>query len=269
MFARLWGWASRTAVSVVLVGVAVAAGVVAIVVSSLVLPQVLDPSPPLSVATFVTYVVVLVTLVELGFAAAAGAFLLVADESREYLRVAVPDGRDWRYVVGATLTTYAVAAGATLATRLLGEGGASPTSGFGAAGDWNSISEFEAANGLAAGTVETSLLALVVLSVLVIGPSEELFFRGVVQRYLSGVFSSAGAIAVTSVLFAAVHAPTFALAAPGVSSAFAAGTIFAISVILGYVYVRTDNLVVPTLVHGVYDATLFGATYLALRSGLL
>jgi membrane protease YdiL (CAAX protease family) len=107
-----------------------------------------------------------------------------------------------------------------------------------------------------------------VLSVLVIGPSEELLFRGVVQRYLSGVFSRAGAIGVTSVLFAVIHAPTFALAASGLNSAVVAGTIFAISMTLGYAYALTDNLVVPTVVHGVYDATLFGVAYVALQLGL-
>lgn len=49
----------------------------------------------------------------------------------------------------------------------------------------------------------------------------------------------------------------------------AAATIFVISVTLGYSYALTDNLVVPTVVHGVYDATLFGLAYVALGTGLL
>jgi hypothetical protein len=49
----------------------------------------------------------------------------------------------------------------------------------------------------------------------------------------------------------------------------AAATIFAISVTLGYSYALTDNLVVPTVVHSVNDATLFGLAYVALGTGLL
>ena len=166
--------------------------------------------------------------------------------------------------------TYAVAATATLVMQAFdGATGLFSTGDFGSANELGSAGQFESAGGLAGGSLETTLLALVVVSLLVIGPSEELLFRGVIQRYLSGVFSRASAVLVTSVLFAAVHAPTFAMATSGLTSVVAAATIFAISVTLGYSYALTDNLVVPTVVHGVYDATLFGLAYVALGMGLL
>ena len=260
MFARLWGWVSRSAVSTLLVVVALVVATLFVFVASLALSA--------GRGDFVMRVVVFVALGELGFVAAAGVFLVASGDEREYVRVARPDGRDWRYVVGGTVVAYALAATATLASQVLNGANALPANELGPGGEFGSVREFEAANGLAPGSVETALLALVVLSVLVIGPSEELLFRGVVQRYLSGAFSRAGAIGVASVLFTAVHVPTFLLAASGLTSVVAAATIFAISVTLGYAYALTDNLVVPTIVHGVYDATLFGVVYVALQLGL-
>jgi len=261
MFARLWGRVARTAVSVLLIAVALVVGTILVVVGTLALTG--------TAGSIATMVVVIVTLAELGFVATAGVFLLAASDGREYMRVARPSRRDWRYVVGGLVATYAVAAAAALASRAFdGASDLFSTGDLGSANGLGSTGEFESAGGLAGGSLETALLALVVVSILVIGPSEELLFRGVIQRYLSGVFSQASAILVASVLFTAVHAPTFALAASGLTSVAAAATIFAISTMLGYTYARTDNLVVPTVVHGVYDATLFGLVYLALRTGL-
>ena len=39
--------------------------------------------------------------------------------------------------------------------------------------------------------------------------------------------------------------------------------VFALSLLLGWVYARTENLVVPIFVHGAFNAIQFGALYLA------
>lgn len=261
MFARLWGWVSRTVVSTLLVVVAMVVAMLLVFVGSLVLSG--------GRGDLATLVVAFITLGELGFVAAAGVWLLAADDRREYVRVALPDGRDWRYVVGGVLVAYAVAVTATLVVRASGgDAGQFSMGKVGSVGEVGSASEFESVVGFTAGSVEAALLALVVLSVLVIGPSEELLFRGVVQRYLSGAFSRAGAIGVASVLFTAIHAPTFVLASSGPTAIVATATIFGISVTLGYSYALTDNLLVPAVVHGVYDATLFGVAYVVLQMGL-
>ncbi len=44
--------------------------------------------------------------------------------------------------------------------------------------------------------------------------------------------------------------------------------LFGLSMLLGYLYVWTGNLLVPVLVHGFYDALLFGLAYVALASDL-
>jgi membrane protease YdiL (CAAX protease family) len=42
------------------------------------------------------------------------------------------------------------------------------------------------------------------------------------------------------------------------------GLVTAVSLVLGYVYERTDNLVVPAAVHGFYNATLLVVAYVSL-----
>ena len=43
---------------------------------------------------------------------------------------------------------------------------------------------------------------------------------------------------------------------------------FVLGCILGYVYERTANLVVPALVHGAYNAILFSMLYVQVNGGV-
>lgn len=106
-------------------------------------------------------------------------------------------------------------------------------------------------------------LVLVPLAFLVIGPAEELLFRGVVQRKLRQAYGPAAAVIIASFIFAAAH--FVALSGGGVAGVGAAVAILFIpSLVLGASYERTGNLAVPILVHGAYNASLFLALYLAL-----
>ncbi|MFB6093509.1 MAG: lysostaphin resistance A-like protein [Halanaeroarchaeum sp.] len=107
----------------------------------------------------------------------------------------------------------------------------------------------------------TLLLWLVPLSFLVIAPGEELLFRGTVQRRLRGAFPAWIAIVLTAVIFATIH---FVSLTGGAGGRFVAiGVLFLPSLIFGTVYEVTENLVVPILVHGAYNATLFGLIYVS------
>ena len=108
----------------------------------------------------------------------------------------------------------------------------------------------------------TILLVLIPLSYLVIAPGEELLFRNVIQKTLYRTFTTRGAVVVASGIFALAH--IFAYADPSGeigSTIVTLVVIFALSMILGWVYARTDNLVVPILVHGTFNAIAFAATY--------
>ncbi len=120
-------------------------------------------------------------------------------------------------------------------------------------------------------------LYMVVLSILVIGPCEELLFRGVIQTKLRDSFSVEGAVGVASVIFALIHIPAYGadviaeIVQEGVtvSSIQSLGVtltvLFVLSLILGYVYERTDNLAVPMIAHGFYNAVLFGILYIGIE----
>jgi membrane protease YdiL (CAAX protease family) len=108
----------------------------------------------------------------------------------------------------------------------------------------------------------TVVLALVVVSVLVIGPAEELLFRGAIQRRLGRSFGLVAAIVLTSVIFVLPH--VIGYTGSPLSVLVNVTVVFGVSLILCILYVRTDTLLVPILVHGLYDAVLFGATYIVM-----
>jgi membrane protease YdiL (CAAX protease family) len=79
------------------------------------------------------------------------------------------------------------------------------------------------------------------------GVGEELLFRGLFQMGFSAVFDVWVAIFLTSLIFGLAHAvtPTYCVLA------------FIISVYFGFLFVFTDNLVVPIAVHALYDFGIF------------
>ena len=103
--------------------------------------------------------------------------------------------------------------------------------------------------------------SLAVLQFLLVGPGEELLFRGVIQGSLREHFDAWPAILLASVMFAPIH--ILALSGGPAAVATTIGILFVPSIVFGYLYEKTDNIVVPAFTHGLYNATLFGLTYLA------
>ncbi|GAA0298624.1 CPBP family intramembrane glutamic endopeptidase [Halarchaeum salinum] len=105
-------------------------------------------------------------------------------------------------------------------------------------------------------------LLLVPVSLLFVGPGEELLMRNVVQKRLYSAFSRRAAIVLASLVFTLVHLPAYAT--PGVST-LALGVTLArlccVALVLGTVYERTDSVVAAALAHGGYDAIQFGALF--------
>jgi len=106
------------------------------------------------------------------------------------------------------------------------------------------------------------LLWLVPLSVLVIAPGEEFLFRGVVQGRLREAFPARIAIPLTAALFALVH--YFSLTGGSGGRLIAIAILFLPSLVFGIAYERTQNLVVPILIHGSYNATLVLLLYVTI-----
>ncbi|MFC6989495.1 CPBP family intramembrane glutamic endopeptidase [Haloplanus sp. GCM10025708] len=109
----------------------------------------------------------------------------------------------------------------------------------------------------------TAFLWLIPASFLLIGPGEELLFRGVVQGRLRETFAPVSGVALASAVFAAVHFVALTGGAGG--RLVTISVLFLPSLVFGAVYELTDNLVVPALVHGAYNATLFLLAYVAFR----
>ncbi|MFC4553023.1 MULTISPECIES: CPBP family intramembrane glutamic endopeptidase [Halorussus] len=198
-------------------------------------------------------VAAVIALSEFGFVVTGVAFLLVTGRGLAYLDVRAPTKRDLAWAAVGTLVLLGIRA---VGGFLLGAAGVS----LGGRG----------LGGLADRGLLEALLVLVPLSVLVVGPAEELLFRNVIQKYLAESFSRRGAILVASVLFAVVHLPNALIA--GLDAAGAAGVLallFCISVALGAMYDWTGNLFAPVVAHGLYDAVLFAAAYLSLVGGRL
>ncbi|ELZ11057.1 Abortive infection protein [Halovivax asiaticus JCM 14624] len=181
----------------------------------------------------------------LGTASVAGAYLAWTGRDRSYIDLRVPRLRDLGYVIGgiAALAGIAIAIG-----LLLGSAGVENTD----------HSSFDRAQG-----APELLLVLAVASILVIGPFEELLYRNVIQKGLYEYFSKPGAIVVASVAFASAHLIAYSGDSVG-GLLVSLGIVFSLSLALGVVYARTNNLLVPALVHGLYNAYVYYTQYLEL-----
>lgn len=111
-------------------------------------------------------------------------------------------------------------------------------------------------------TVQTTLesdvrnvYAFILLSIFVIGPMEELFYRGTVQKHFTSVFSDIQAVVLAALVFSLVHIPSLIGDGPASFVPYLA-VLFVGGLAFGYAYYRTQNLAVPMIGHGLYNALL-------------
>lgn len=106
-------------------------------------------------------------------------------------------------------------------------------------------------------------LYLVPLMFLIVGPFEELLYRGVVQQRLRESFGPVAAIVLASVVFASIHIPAHGFGGAGLASTTASiSALFVGSLVFGGLYEWTKNLTVVALVHGLYNSILLVVLYL-------
>ncbi|MDS0252928.1 CPBP family intramembrane glutamic endopeptidase [Haloarcula argentinensis] len=108
------------------------------------------------------------------------------------------------------------------------------------------------------------LLLLIPASFLLIGPGEELLFRGVVQGRIRDYFGPISGVTIASVIFAGIHYPALSGGSVTGKLVGVCGLLIP-SLILGATYEYTDNIVVPSLIHGAYNATLFTGLYVTVK----
>jgi hypothetical protein len=100
---------------------------------------------------------------------------------------------------------------------------------------------------------------MVVFSMLVVGPVEEYIFRGFIYGGLLDLFKNQHWLSlafVSSILFAAVH--FYYIAVYGIASiVLLTNLVFFGMAMAATYYFSGGNLVIPAIIHGVYDATGF------------
>ena len=99
------------------------------------------------------------------------------------------------------------------------------------------------------------LIALIGVSLALVGPVEELAFRGFVQRGFENSFGKTVGLLIASILFGLLH---------GLNSLRAILPVTVVSLFLGYIWQKTDgNTVASAWMHGLYDAIAIAITYFA------
>ncbi|MEA5388608.1 CPBP family intramembrane glutamic endopeptidase [Haloarculaceae archaeon H-GB11] len=169
-----------------------------------------------------------------GFGVVVVGYLALRDQW-DLFEVSVPSLKDLAWVVAGFLGILGTAAGIGWVVSQLGTQTAQ-----------NEVVEIGQTN-------PDLYLYMIPIALLFVGPAEELVFRGVVQGLLRRAYGVVPAVLATSVFFGVAH--IFALTGSGKVTYMAIAA--AMGLILGALYERTENIVVPALVHGGWNAFLF------------
>lgn len=98
------------------------------------------------------------------------------------------------------------------------------------------------------------LVAMIVLSLVLVGPCEELAFRGFVQRGFENSFGKTKGLLIASLLFGLLH---------GLNTPYSIVPVFVGGLVLGYVWQRTGgNTTSSALMHGIYNSIGISVVYL-------
>ena len=168
---------------------------------------------------------------------------LNSQDLRKIVPVETPNTDDVRWMIGGFILIVLIASAAGIIVETLGVETAE-----------NQITEVGDKN-------PTLYLLLIPLSFIAVGTSEELLFRGLVQKRLEPFFGTGGAVVAGCSIFAAAH--VFALQGTIAGIMTTIGVLFVVSTVFGVAYAATDNILVPIFIHGAYNATIFAMLYIA------
>lgn len=173
----------------------------------------------------------------LGFVAPVALFVVSAGD-RDLLSWDVPDRREAALAVGAVVALYAGQITILWAFSLIdvvpSQNPALDPSGRAAA----------------------YFLWMIPVSLLVVGPAEELLVRGGLQGILRKSWGPWPSIIGASALFGSLHY----IGSGSGALAYVAFS-FALGILLGFLYEYTGNLIVPAVAHGGYNAAIYAIQY--------
>ncbi|MFD1685435.1 CPBP family intramembrane glutamic endopeptidase [Halobellus litoreus] len=198
-----------------------------------------------SVTPLLSIVISLALATGVGFGGVALGYLRYRGLGLDYVGIDVPSLRDVAFVVAGYVASFALL---VLASVVISTVGAEPAP--------NTTAEMGMEN-------PEILLLLIPASLLLIGPGEELLYRGVVQNRLSEALPAPVAIFLASLIFASIH--FFSLSGAPQARLVSISVLVLPTLVFGTMYELTDNIVVPALIHGAYNATLFSLLYVTLQ----
>lgn len=175
-----------------------------------------------------------------GFLIAVGGYVVITDD-RSLIEFDRPDRRDAATIVAGTVGLLALQFTALLVFGLLG------------------ISTGENQALLPGRSDPTYFLYMIVVSIAFVGPGEELLFRGTVQGLFRRAWGVWPSILLASAIFGLIHVPGV-VGAPGEALMYAV-VATGLGCVLGYLYERTGNVIVPCLIHGLYNGTIYAIQY--------
>jgi len=164
---------------------------------------------------------------------------------RAYLGIEVPDLRDLLVVVGGWVLIFGLIIVIGIVVQYVGAETAD-----------NQAGEL-------AQEIPALIPPLIVAMFLVVGPCEEILYRGVVQGRLREALGPVPSILLASAVFAVVHvgALTGGLNARLTTIAI----LFVPSIVFGAAYEYTENLVVPALIHAIHNSVLLALLWVTIR----
>ncbi|QWC18332.1 CPBP family intramembrane glutamic endopeptidase [Halorubrum sp. 2020YC2] len=171
-----------------------------------------------------------------GFVVAVAGYLAITDEWG-LVRLSRPTAREAAIIVGGGIVLFGFQYGALFALDQVG------------------LSTGQNQAVVPAGDPVVYYLAMIAVSLAVVGPVEELLFRGVVQGGIRRAFDAVPAVLVASLAFGLIHLP--AVSGTPVERWAYVGVVVVLGSVLGALYEWTDNVLVPGLVHGIYNAVTY------------
>lgn len=184
----------------------------------------------------------------LGFIVAAVGYLAVRNEW-ELVHLRRPTLRDVVIVVGGVVALGVAAVATSMVVSAIM---ALLESMFGVDAEFGTNTVIEAGR-----RNPTTFLYMIPVALFLVGPGEELVFRGVVQGLFRRAVGVVPAIFLASLLFGLGH--YFAIASGNAwTYIFVAG---AMGLILGALYEYTENIAVPAAIHGIWNAVLFALNW--------
>lgn len=229
-------------VAVLLAGLGIAVGSILVLAAGALLSL-----AGVAITPVLSIVISLALATGVGFGGVALLYLRYRDFGLSYVGVRVPSLRELAYVFGG----YVAALGLVFSAAVV-------ISSVGVEGGTNNAAQLGMEN-------PEVLLLLIPASFLLIGPGEELLYRGVVQNRIRERFPAVVAIPVASLIFASIH--YFSLSGAPSARLISISVLVLPTLIFGVVYELSDNIVVPALTHGAYNATLFSGLYLFVKYG--